>query len=58
MKFYFDGKDGTSRELTYAEVGEHLSAGQIIEAIDAKLADPDLEVSYMTVSGFIRVEIN
>lgn len=58
MRFYLDLKDGTSKELTDAELREHLSAGQIVEAIDAKLADPAEEVSYMTVGGIIRVELN
>lgn len=57
MKFYFYGKDGVSKKLTTAEVREHLSECQIAEAIEAKQADPLEEVSYMTVGGFIRIEI-
>lgn len=56
MQFYYNGQDGISRKLTIEEVREHLSPGQIVEAIDAKLADPAEEVSYMTVGGFITVE--
>ena len=58
MQFYFDGKDGTSKKLTMAEAKEHLSTYQITEAIAAKRADPQEEVSYMTVGGFIRIELN
>lgn len=57
MKFYFDSKDGKSKKLTEAEAREHLSACQIAEAIAAKRADPAEEVSYMTVGGFIRIEL-
>lgn len=56
MKFYFRNKNGTSRELTMEEVREHMSKFQIQEAIEAKQADPNEEVSYMTVDGFIVVE--
>lgn len=57
MKFYFDKQDGTSQELTDEEVREHMSEYNIREAIAAKKADPLEEVSYMTVGGFIRVEV-
>lgn len=58
MQFYFDSKDGTSKKLTEEEAREHLSTCQIADAIAAKRAEPAEEVSYMTVGGFIRVEIN
>ena len=58
MQFYFAGADGTSRKLTEEEAREHLSNYQMTEAIEAKLADPAEEVSYMTVGGYIIVEIN
>lgn len=57
MQFYYHGKDGISKKLTMAEVSEHMSAYQITEAIEAKRADPQEEVSYMTVGGIISVEI-
>lgn len=57
MKFYFDKNDGTTKKLTDKEVRERLSKNQIEEAIEAKKADPLEEVSYMTVGGFIRAEI-
>ena len=57
MKFYFDGYDGTRKELTMDELREHMSEYNIKEAIEAKKADPLEEVSYMTVGGFIRVEL-
>ena len=56
MQFYFDGADGTSRKLTEEEAREHLSNYQMTEAKEAKQADPQEEVSYMTVGGIIRVE--
>lgn len=58
MQFYFNGEDGISKKLTMAEVSEHLSKCQITEAIEAKRADPQEEVSYMTVGGIIRVDID
>ena len=58
MQFYFDGADGTSRKITEEEAREHLSNYQIAEAVVAKLEDPHEEVSYKTVGGIIRVEIN
>lgn len=57
MQFYLDQQDGTSQKLTEAEAREHMSDYQIGEAIAAKRADPQELVSYMTVGGFIRVEI-
>lgn len=39
--------------MTMDEVHQHLSEGQIREAIEAKQADPNEEVSYMTVGGYI-----
>lgn len=57
MQFYLDRQDGTSKMLTEEEVREHMSEYQIAEATNAKLADPQEEVSHMTVCGFIRVEI-
>ena len=57
MKFIFDGYDGTSKELTMDELREHMSEYNIKEATEAKKADPLEEVIYMTVGGFIRVEI-
>ena len=56
MKFYYDRKDGTSKVLTMEEVREHLSEYQITEGIEAKQEDPNEEVSYMTVNGYIRIE--
>lgn len=56
MKFYYDKKDGTSKELTMEEVREHMSEYQIKEGIEAKQTDPCEEVSYMTVGGYIRIE--
>ena len=56
MKFYFDKQDGTSKLLTMEEVREHMSEYNIREAIEAKQADPQEEVVYMTVGGYIRVE--
>lgn len=58
MKFYFDKNDGTTKELNYEEVREHLSHYQVDEAIEAKKADPLECVSYMTVGGSIRVELD
>ena len=57
MKFYFDKNDGTRKELSMDEVREHMSEYNIKEAMEAKKADPLEEVSYMTVGGFIRVEL-
>lgn len=57
MKFYFDKNDGTSQKLTDEELREHMSEYNIYEATEAKKADPLEEVSYMTVGGFIRVEL-
>ena len=56
MKFYFQDKQGNRRELNHEELREHMSEYQISEAIAAKQADPNEEVSYMTVGGFIIVE--
>lgn len=54
MKFYFtDRINGTPRELTTDEVHQHLSEGQIRDAIEAKQEDQNEEVSYMTVGGYI-----
>ena len=57
MQFYLDRQDGTSKRLTEEEVREHMSEYQIGEAIAAKLVDPAEKVSYMTVGGFIRIEL-
>ncbi len=46
MKFYFDKNDGT------------LSICQVEEAIETKKADPLECVSYMTVGGYIRIELD
>lgn len=57
-KFYFVSRDGKERrELTDEELREHLTEYQIAEAIGAKRDDPDEYVSYMTVGGYIVVEI-
>lgn len=57
MKFYFRSKDGkTYRELTDEELREHMSEYQISEALEAKRNDPDEEVSYMTVGGYIVLD--
>lgn len=58
FKFYFQSKDGlTYRELSEDEVREHLSAYQIAEALEAKRNDPDEEVAYMTVGGYIVLDV-
>lgn len=57
MKFYFYDKSGKGREMDMDEVRQHLSEGQIEEAIEAKREDPNEEVSYMTVGGMIVVEL-
>lgn len=56
MKFYFDQHDGTTKELTYEELREHMSAYQIDEALDTKVERPDMELTYGTVGGRIRFE--
>lgn len=56
MKFYFYDRSGKAREMDMEEVREHLSVNQIEDAIAAKIADPQEEVSYMTVGGYIAVE--
>lgn len=56
MKFYLQTSDGNRRELTMDEVHEHMSQYQINEALDAKRNDPNEEVSYMTVGGYIVVD--
>lgn len=56
MKFYFQSDNGSRRELTMDEVREHMSEYQIGEALDAKRTDPNEEVSYMTVGGYIVVD--
>lgn len=58
MKFYFyphHSKKG--RRMKMSEVREHLSEPQIEDAKDAKRKDPCEEVSYMTVGGYIVVEL-
>lgn len=57
MKFYYQDKLGNRRELSQEELREHMSEYQIGEALEAKRNDPNEEVSYMTVGGFIIVEI-
>lgn len=57
MKFYFDKTNGESKKLTKTEALEHLSNYQLKEGIEAKKADPCEEVSYMTVGGYIRIEL-
>ena len=57
MRFIFYTKDGKTRELTPEEVLEHMTPYQVSEAIEAKKEDPGEEVSYMTVGGFIILEI-
>jgi hypothetical protein len=57
MKFYYQSRDGkTRRELDADEVREYLSELQIEDALDAKYADPDEEVSYMARGGFIVLD--
>ena len=56
MKFYFVTKDGKRRRMKMSEVREHMGEYQIQEAKDAKRADPNEEVSYMTIGGYIIVE--
>lgn len=58
MKFYFDQQDGTTKELTYAELTEHMSYYQIDDAIDTKIQRPDVELTYRTVGGRIRFELD
>lgn len=57
MKFYLQRRNGTRKILTMDEVEEHLSKFQIEDAIAAKQADPNEEVSYMTIDGFVTVEM-
>lgn len=57
MRFYFQDRQGNRKELTDEEVLEHMTPYQVREAIEAKQADPLEEVSYMTVGGFIIVEL-
>lgn len=57
MKIYFDKDNGESKKLTKSEALEHLSKFQLEEGIKTKKADPREEVSYMTVGGFIRIEL-
>ena len=57
MKFYFQDKQGNRRELSPEELLEHMSEYQIREAIEAKCVDPLEEVSYMTVGGFIVLDV-
>lgn len=53
-KFYFVSNDGKERRaLSDEELREHMSAYQIGEAKEAKRNDPEEEVSYMTVGGYI-----
>lgn len=58
MKFYFDKQDGTTKELTYEELNEHMSFYQIEDAIDGKIQRPDMELTYATVGGRIRFELD
>ena len=56
MNFVYVTKRGEVRELLDDEVREYLSEAQIAEAIEAKQADPNEEVSYMAPNGFIICE--
>lgn len=56
MKFYFVTKDGNRRRMKMSEVREHMGEYQIQEAKAAKRADPNEEVSYMTIGGYITVD--
>ena len=56
MNFIYVTKRGEVRELLDDEVREYLSEAQIAEAIEAKQADPNEEVSYMAPNGFIICE--
>ena len=58
MKFYFQDYDGNRRELTDAELREHMSEYNIFEAIKSNRGDPDKEVCYMTVGGFVICEMD
>lgn len=58
MKFVFYGHNGEVRDLTKEEVHQRLSDKQIKEGIEAKIADPLEEVSYMTSGGFVSVEFS
>lgn len=55
MRYWFIDKAGNRRELNYGEVLEHLSACQVKDGEDAKIADPLEEVTYMTVGGMIEI---
>ena len=55
MTFYFIGKDGR-RKMERSEVEKRLTWGQIIDALDAKIADPLEEVAFMDSEGWIVLE--
>ena len=57
IKFYLRDHDGNRKEMTDEEVRYHMSDYNILEAVQAKLEDPNEEVSFMTVGGFIVVEL-
>ena len=59
MKFYFaDRIGGTPREMTMDEVHQHLSEGQIREAIEAKQADPNEDEMFRRCEVFTTVKGN
>lgn len=57
MKFIYYKTTVEPITLTEEQVREHLSEHQIEEGIRAKQSDPNEEVSYMTVGGYIGIEL-
>ena len=56
MKFYFVDRTGKRTRLTSEQVRIRLTEQQIMEAIEAKRADPLEEVSFMAPGGMITLE--
>ena len=57
MKFYLANNEGKKKRISKSEALEHLSDFQMSEGIEAKKADPNEEVSYMTVGGHIIIDL-
>ena len=58
MKFFFYPDDnGEPHRMDMSEVREHLSKLQIKDVRDAKRADPEEDVRYLTIGGVIVVEL-
>ena len=55
MRYWFIDKAGNRTELNYGEVLEHLSPCQVKDGEQAKIEDPNEEVTYMTVGGMIEI---